>query len=100
MYRYVNTTTQTGTYLFATRDDFQQDVNIEQGNFIEEGNGNPAFYAYPAGSAPSSNFADFTRFENVSVPDTFIYVAPAERDLIGPNNPGFTAQGEFWAVEI
>ena len=101
VFRYRNTTTETGTYLFATRNDFQQDSDIIQSNFEEDGNGNPAFYAYPAGSAPSSGFADFTRFENNGLADTFIYAGPSESANIRTNfSNGFTDQGEFWAVGV
>ncbi len=101
IHRYRNTTTSTGTYVFATPTDFQNDPNLDQRDFVEENNGNPVFYAYPAGSAPAPGIADFTRFENNSLTDTFIYAGPTESQSIRDNfSGGFTEQGADWAVAV
>ena len=91
--RYRNTNTDTGTYLFSTEEDFQQDTRIQQDNFENEG---IAFYAYPPNSGSGSNF---TRFENSGLPDTFVFQGSAEAANTRENFDGFIDQGETWAVE-
>ena len=91
--RYRNTNTSTGTYLFSTEEDFQQDPHIDRDNFIDEG---IAFYAYPPNSGSGSNF---TRFENSGLSDTFVFQGAVEAANTRQNFPGFVDQGETWAVE-
>ena len=91
--RYRNTNTSTGTYLFSTEEDFQQDSRIDQENFFNEG---LAFYAYPPSSGSGSNFS---RFENSGLPDTFVFQGAVEAANTRQNFPGFIDKGETWAVE-
>jgi hypothetical protein len=92
-YRFRNTDKgREGTYLFAGE---QESASIRQNNknFIEEG---LAFYAYPSGIGGETTI-DFTRFQNNSLPGTYLFTGPVETSAV-LNNPSFSLEGSAFAA--
>ena len=80
-----------GTYQFAGQ---QEAASIRQNNknFVEEGF---AFYAYSAGVGGGTT--DFARFQNKSLPGTYLFTGPSETSSV-MNNSGFTLEGFAFAA--
>ncbi|MEM9271347.1 MAG: hypothetical protein AAGA80_00100 [Cyanobacteria bacterium P01_F01_bin.143] len=78
-----------GTYLFvgeAERNSINADPNLSS-SFNEEG---IAFYVYGAGADEA---APFSRFQNSSVPGTYLYATGTEAANIRTNLPNFVEEG-------
>jgi hypothetical protein len=91
-YRFQNTAKgREGTYLFAGE---QEAASIRQNNknFVEEG---LAFYAYSAGVGGGTT--EFSRFQNKSLPGTYLFTGPSETNSVR-NNSGFTLEGSAFAA--
>ncbi len=91
-YRFKNTDKgREGTYLFAGE---QEAASIRKSykNFVEEG---LAFYAFPAGVGGGTT--DFIRFQNKSLPGTYLFTGPSETKSV-LTNPGFILEGSAFAA--
>lgn len=91
-YRFKNTDKgREGTYLFAGE---QEAASIRKSykNFVEEG---LAFYAFPAGVGGGTT--DFMRFQNKSLPGTYLFTGPSETKSV-LTNPGFILEGSAFAA--
>ncbi len=93
-FRFQNTSLP-GTYLFANEGEAAAiRSNPGLSNFVEEG---LAFYAYGPGTGNGT--ADFTRFQNVGVPGTYLFTAPGETSsVIG--NPSFSLEGIAFSAAL
>ncbi|MBE9197246.1 MULTISPECIES: PD40 domain-containing protein [Synechocystis] len=93
-FRFQNTSLP-GTYLFANEGEaaaIRSNPNLS--NFVEEG---LAFYAYGPGTGNGT--ADFTRFQSVGVPGTYLFTAPGETSsVIG--NPNFVREGIAFSAAL
>lgn len=93
-FRFQNTSLP-GTYLFANEGEaaaIRSNPNLS--NFVEEG---LAFYAYGAGTGNGT--VDFTRFQSVGVPGTYLFTAPGETSsVIG--NPSFVREGIAFSAAL
>ena len=91
-YRFRNTEKgREGTYLFAGEQETTS-VRSKFKNFVEEG---LAFYAYSAGIEAGTT--DFARFQNKSLPGTYLFTGPSETSSVR-NNPGFTLEGSAFSA--
>jgi hypothetical protein len=91
-YRFQNTAPgRGGTYLFVGE---QEAANLRQNykNFVEEG---LAFYAYGPGQGVGTT--TFSRFQNKSLPGTYLFTGPAETDAVR-SNPNFIYEGPAFAA--
>ncbi|UAJ72940.1 VCBS repeat-containing protein [Synechocystis sp. PCC 7339] len=93
-FRFQNTSLP-GTYLFANEGEaaaIRSNPNLS--NFVEEG---LAFYAYGPGTGNGT--ADFTRFQSLGVPGTYLFTAPGETaSVIG--NPNFVQEGIAFSAAL
>ena len=86
LFRFRNTTFETGTYVFVgaeERDAIRADENLNQTFALdgvqEDGTINPAF---KASTQPGDDLVGFYRLKSLAVPGTFLFVAREEYDLI------------------
>jgi hypothetical protein len=92
-YRFKNTEKgREGTYLFAG-DQEATSIRSKFKNFVEEG---LAFYAYSAGVGGGTT--EFSRFQNKSLPGTYLFTGPSETSSVLTNFPSFTAEGSAFAA--
>jgi hypothetical protein len=93
-FRFQNTNLP-GTYLFANEGEaaaIRSNPNLR--NFVEEG---LAFYTYGAGTGNGT--VDFTRFQSVGVPGTYLFTSPGETSsVIG--NPSFVREGVAFSAAL
>ena len=95
LFRFRNTTFDTGTYLFVgaeERDAILANPDFNQ-TFELEGNGSPAF---TASSENEDDLTPFFRLKSVDVPGTFLFVSTGEYDAIFAEN---SAQRDKWQAE-
>ena len=91
-YRFKNTAKgREGTYLFAGEQEATS-IRSKYKNFVEEG---LAFYAYSAGVGGGTT--DFARFQNKSLPGTYLFTGPSETSSVLTNS-GFTVEGSAFAA--
>ena len=95
LFRFRNTTFNTGTYLFV--DQTERDAILANPNFSQtfalEGNGSPAF---TASIEPGDDLIPFFRLRSIDVPGTFLFVSTVEYDAIFAEN---SAQRDKWQAE-
>ncbi|MBE9241797.1 hypothetical protein IQ217_06405 [Synechocystis salina LEGE 00031] len=93
-FRFQNTNLP-GTYLFVNEGEAAAiRSNPGLSNFVEEG---LAFYAY--GSGTGNGTVDFTRFQSVGVPGTYLFTSPGETSsVIG--NPNFVREGVAFSAAL
>ncbi|HHP7232122.1 MAG TPA: S8 family serine peptidase [Xenococcaceae cyanobacterium] len=95
LYRFRNTSFDTGTYVFvgaAERDAIQNDPSLNQ-TFVLEGDGNPAFRA---STEPAEGLLPFFRLRSLAIPGTFLFVGNEEYDAIFAEDSN---QRDKWAKE-
>jgi hypothetical protein len=91
-YRFKNTDKgREGTYLFAGEQEAAS-IRTSYKNFVEEG---LAFYAFPAGVGGGTT--DFMRFQNKSLPGTYLFTGPSETKSV-LTNPGFILEGSAFSA--
>ncbi len=102
LYRFRNTTKETGTYLFVgekERDAILGNPNLnrifELEGIDEDGSINPAF---KASSEPDDDLIVMNRFHNSHVPGTYLYAGQAESINIRQNFPNFIEEGVAFYV--
>lgn len=94
-YRFQNTDQgREGTYLFVGEQEAAS-IRTSYKNFKEEG---VAFYAYPAGIGVGTT--DFSRFQNSSLPGTYLFTGPTETSSVVANYPGFSLDGSAFAAVV
>ena len=91
MYRFQSRVTS-GTYIFVGESEREGINENFSEQFIEEG---LAFYVYGAGEDKGT---PFTRFQNTSLPGTYLFAGPSEASNIEENFPNF--QNEGFAFEV
>lgn len=83
-----------GTYVFVGETERIEINRSFTESFVEEG---LAFYVYDG----SSSFGtQFSRFQNMQQPGTYLFAAGEERENIRQNFPDFTEEGIAFSVEI
>ena len=95
LYRFRNTTFNTGTYLFvgeAEKDAILANPDFNQ-TFELEGNGSPAF---TASNQLGDDLVPFFRLKSVDIPGTFLFVSTGEYNAIFAEN---SAQRNKWLTE-
>ncbi len=95
LFRFRNTTFDTGTYLFVgaeERDAILANPDFNQ-TFELEGNGSPAF---TASNKLGDDLAPFFRLQSVDIPGTYLFVSQGEYDAIFADN---SAQKDKWLKE-
>lgn len=100
LFRFRNTTFDTGTYIFVSEAEKEQIIdNLDQNRtFALEGNGEPAFIA---SSSEGDDLAPFYRFQSDVTPGSYIFVGEEERNNIQENfADSFTEEGlAFYAYD-
>jgi hypothetical protein len=92
-YRFANTTPgREGTYLF-TGEQETQSIRQNYPNFRLDG---LAFYALDAGFGNGST--NFSRFQNLDMPGTYLFTGPTESAAILNNYPNFDLEGLAFAA--
>ena len=91
MYRFQSRVTS-GTYIFVGESEREGIKENFSEQFVEEG---LAFYVYGAGEDKGT---PFTRFQNTSLPGTYLFAGPSEASNIEENFPNF--QNEGFAFEV
>ncbi|WP_330203710.1 Calx-beta domain-containing protein [Cyanobacterium sp. DS4] len=86
MYRFRNTSYDTGVYLYAGT---TESVSIRENypNFVEEG---LAFYV---STTPQDGLIAFNRFQNMNLPGAYLYAGESESESIRRNYPNFVEEG-------
>nr|MDJ0746211.1 hypothetical protein [Xenococcaceae cyanobacterium MO_167.B27] len=86
LYRFRNTTTETGTYIYvgeAERDDILADPNVNQTFELEGVNPDGSInLAFTASTQPGENFEPFYRLSSLDNPGTFLFAGQEEYDAI------------------
>ena len=95
LFRFRNTTFNTGTYLFVGAE--ERDAILANPDFNQifelEGNGSPAFTAR---TKLGDDLAPFFRLQSVDIPGTYLFVSQGEYDAIFADN---SAQKDKWLKE-
>ncbi len=86
MYRFRNTSYDTGVYLYAGETE-SESIKENYGNFVEEG---LAFYVSPT---PQDGLIAFNRFQNTNLPGTYLYAGETESESIRENYANFVEEG-------